>query len=306
MGFESLADVHVPLEELGGRNAEQALVEVGRAKGPACACVLGGRGNGKSSLIAAAVGALRAQTYFCPRIQATDAMPTAREDFVLHAGREILQVIERSSSKARDLAATSTARTTGGHSLGSHGAQIRSAAQQVVSDQGAAERFAAMDELAAVSLSAGRPMVLVVEDTDPYMPAPGGAFSVDEAAERAKAFINGPLMWLSREAPCPSLVAVHDGHLGLLDSSVETVTLPPFTEPALALEAIALRYLRQHDIRLDRIEDLIESKALEFLASSLAERSLRDVLRVLSDAAERAVEERDEAALITYSDVSSV
>lgn len=306
VAFDVLADVHVPLAELTSYDCERRLAEHGRGGAASCACVIGGRGEGKSSLIAAAAATLGAERYFCARVRAFEANPLTREEFTLHIGREIVQLLPRTPSATLKRLASTVTRTTGGHALGAKGAQIRSAAEQVTHEQGPADRFEALGELAEVARSAGHPLVLVIEDTDPYMPPAGGAMTAAQAAERANAFIGGPLQWLAREAPCASFVAVHDAHAKLLDAPVERIVLPDFSNAADAIGTIAVRYLRQHGLHVAEPTDLIEERALGYMAGLLEERSLRDVLRLLPDAAERAVADNSSTEVIRHVDVADV
>lgn len=229
-----------------------------------------------------------------------------REAFVTHVGREIVEALPRPERSTVKRLARTVTRTTGGHSFGVKGTQIRSAAEQVTHEQGPAERFEALKELVEVAREAGHPMVLIVEDTDPYMPPPGGSTSETEATQLAASFIQGPVQWLAREATCPSLVAVHDGHAGLLDGPIEQISLPPFSDASEAIGSIAVRYLRQKGLHVDHHADLIEERALAFLAGLLRERSLRHVLRLLPDAAERAIEDDPQTSVIRFVDVANV
>jgi hypothetical protein len=185
VAFRDLADYHLDFTKLAGAVPEADLRE--RAERPAgCCAVVGGGGSGKSSLIAAVAASL-SPTRFPVRVQGVnDDAALTREGFQLHIAYETLRALDaagsgrrqdRSLRKARGYLSASTTRTQSGGtmSLGislpiEFTAQVRSTARQVTAERNAASIAQGIEELIEITAGFDRRLLLVVEDTDVFMP----------------------------------------------------------------------------------------------------------------------------------------
>jgi AAA ATPase domain len=311
--WRGFAEAHVRFDELNATDEyEQRLLrEVARDAGSSL--VLGISGSGKSSLIAA-VAESASPARWVVRVQGdATADLLHRAGFARHIAHEATRALTHDQLAPRIRAketekylADSRKAVSGGHQFGAKFAQVKSAVEEVVSSQQPSDLFAALDELAEVSADAGRRMLLVVEDTDVFMPPTD--VGVPDAEERASQFISQVLPFLARELRCPSLVAVNSRYRKLVDQqlggTVTTVAVPPFRDPGRALTRIMERQALRKGLHLT--EKIIDDDALAWLASALAEgQSLRTVLRGVFDAATRTARDEPTASRISLAAVLS-
>ncbi len=270
-----------------------------------CIAVLGEIGAGKSSLIAAGAERLEPER-FVVRVRGLGRREELnREVFAHHLGEETLDALERAESRprrgklksAKENLADSLSRSTGGHGLGYRGSQVKSAAQELVRQQQPTQILSATEELIAVAADTGRPLLIVLEDTDSLMP-PKALGAEDD--ERAKTFIAEVLPYLARELACPSFVAVHLRYQVLLaDLPVEAVEISAFTDPVDALAEIVVRYLSAAGLHA-AADDIFEREALVWLAATMAQDgNVRKTLHAVDDAVVKALNEEPEAGRVT-------
>lgn len=311
--WENLAEAHVAFDDLNDtKQFEGALLrEAAQERG--ATVVLGASGSGKSSLIAAVAEEASPQRWIV-RVQGGSADDLlGREGFAHHVAREALRALDRDeaaptadTSQVEDRLADCGKVTRGGHIFGSKGVQVRSAIEEVVNSRDTSDVFAALDELAEVSSDAGRRMLLVVEDTDVFMP-PRDIGGMDPT-ERAVRFISQVLPFLAREVSFPSLIAVNSRYENLiaehLSGTANVVWVPSFADPASALKEIMARQARRQNLHTDSTE-VIEPEALKFLAEALQETDLRAVLRAIYDGAVKTAREDPDATQISLASVTA-
>jgi energy-coupling factor transporter ATP-binding protein EcfA2 len=289
VAFRDLADYHLDFEELAGSPLEADLRE--RAEREAgCAAVVGTSGSGKSSLIAAVAASL-SPTRFPVRVQGiSDEGALTREGFALHIARETLRALDaiqvgrprgRTVRQARERIASSTSRTsrTGSLSLGisvpvEFKAQVGASAREVIEERNAASVNQALDQLIEVTGRLDRRLLLVVEDTDVFMPPePIG----DADADHPRMFVDHVVNYLARDFPTSSMVAINTRYEGLLPRG----TITSFVIPSLRPEAIG-RLIEHYALRSGlhiTAEDVAEPDALAYVAGRYAE--MQDVRRTL-------------------------
>jgi MoxR-like ATPase len=304
--WKGLAEAHVSFDELTGTDRHEQVLQHATRRDDGATLVLGSTGSGKSSMIAA-VAASASPNRWVVRVQGGSAPDLLeREGFVRHIGNEAMRSLTRDdlappadAQQAEARLADAHRMSSGGHLFGTKMAQVKSAVEEVTRGQNASDLYAAMDELSAVSAEAGRRMLLIVEDTDVFMPPSdlGG----NDARERADRFISQVLPFLARELRCPSLIAVNGRYRGFVDvhlrGTVDIVEVPRFPQPVQALEQIMARQALRKNLHI--IEPVIDADALEWLAAALEHgASLRDVLRAINDAATRATRETADATSI--------
>lgn len=289
VAYSDLADYHLDFEALAGSHPEaEARERAERQRG--CCAVVGGSGSGKSSLIASVAASL-SPTRFPVRIQGvSDASALTREGFTLHIGRETLRAVEalptgrpreKMLRRARDRLASTKTQGRGGHGLsvalplpGEFAAELRSTALEVVEDRSVASIAQAIEHLVRVTEQFERRLLLVVEDTDVFMPPD----PVDEGErERPRRFVDQVVTYLARDFPSSSLVAINERYRDLIPAGTVTIV----EVPALELDAIAR--LLEHYARRDglpvRAERIADPEALSYAAGRYAENG--DVRRTL-------------------------
>ncbi len=286
VAFRDLAEYHLDFASLGGASPEAELRE--RAERPAgCCTVLGRGGSGKSSLIAAVTASL-APRRFPVRVQGvnSDAALT-REGFALHVAHETLRALDASA---------------GGHARGGRTGvatplprelhnQLSATVHEVIEGHNAASIAQGIEELVEVTGDFERRLLLVVEDTDVFMPPdpvqPG-------ERERARRFADNVLTYLAREFPASSMVAINVRYRDLIPrATVATVDVPSLQPAAIAL--LIEHYALQSGIHLNAA-DVIEPEALAYVAGRYAEtQDIRRTLELLHRAARKmAGEDRGE------------
>ncbi|MBI5104728.1 MAG: AAA family ATPase [Solirubrobacterales bacterium] len=302
VAYRDLADFHLDFARLADEAPEAELRERAERRSGCCA-VIGDSGAGKSSLIAAVAASLE-PTRFPVRVQGvtTDDVLT-REGFALHLGRETLRALEemplagpggRRLRPAREGLAAGRHQRSGGGSAQvavpltpEFRAQVATTAREVTEERDPVRVGQAVAELVAVTEDLGRRLLLVVEDTDVFMPPDP---INDAERERPRRFVDQVLGYLAREFPSSALVAVNTRYAGLLPRAVVAQIHVPRIQPhgmALLIE----HYAARAGLRL-RAGDVIEPEALAYVAGRYAEtRDLRRTLELLHRAARKVVGE---------------
>jgi hypothetical protein len=289
VAYADLADAHLDFAGLVAHSPEAELRDRAERRS-GCCVVLGGSGSGKSSLIASVAASLE-PTRFPVRVQGVSGeVALTREGFAVHVGHETLRALrsmavgrppERRLRPAGEGLAASQTRRRGGHSVGfgvplpvEFSAQLASSAREVVQERDASAVAQALEALVAVSERFERRLLLVVEDTDVFMPPdPVGA----DERERPRRFVDHVISYLAREFPSSSLVAVNSRYRELLPSG----TIGVVEVPALAPDSLG-RLLEHYARRAGfaaAAEAIAEPDALAYAAGRYAETG--DIRRLL-------------------------
>jgi hypothetical protein len=300
VAFVDLADYHLDFEQLAAGSPEADVRERAERQ-TGCCVVVGPSGAGKSSVIAAVAASLGPQR-FAVRIQGVnDPSVLTREGFALHVGREtlrVLQAVELDGLSKRDLSAprknlaSSAGRTSGGHGVlltlpVGFAAELKTSAREVVETSNPTSIAQAIDQLVAVTDRHGRRLLLLVEDTDVFMPP--DPLNASEG-ERPRRFIDGVVTYLARDFPASSLVAVNDRYRELIPrGSVTVVDLP--TLEVHAIGRLIEHYARQHGLHITA-DQVAEPEALTYAAGRYKEtRDIRRTLELLHKGARKIVGE---------------
>jgi hypothetical protein len=307
-------DAHVPFDELNGTREHEAVLEREAARERGASLVIGDVGSGKSSMIAG-VAAGASTGRWIVRIQGGSAEDLlGREGFAHHVAAEAMRAFDRDQhapdadpGAAEKRLADSRTRETGGHTFGGKAAQVRSAIDVVASSRQTSDLYGALDELVDVTGEAGRRMLLVVEDTDVFMPPQD--LGDPAAEERARHFIAHVLPFLARELGCPSLVAVNSRYRDLvvdhLHGTVTIVDVPNLSDPAAALAQIVARLARRKGFHTDSTA-ILDPDAVDRLTRALSGgKSLRDVLRAIYDGAFKTAQENPQASHVSLAAVAA-
>jgi len=302
VAFRDLADYHLDFTKLTAAGAavspEADLRE--RAERPAgCCTVVGGGGSGKSSLIAAVAASL-SPTRFPVRVQGVNnAAALTREGFALHIARETLRALEstqlrraadRTLRQPRGRLSASSRRIAGAAamSLGisvpvEFRAQVSSTAREVIVERDAVSIAQGIEELVQITADFDRRLLLVVEDTDVFMPPdPIGRAERD----RARRFVDSVLTYLAREFPASSMVAINSRYRALIPrGTVAAVEVPPLRSAAIGL--LIEHYALQGGLHLSA-DQVAEPEALAYVAGRYAEtKDIRRTLELLHKAARK-------------------
>ncbi|MGO9902903.1 MAG: hypothetical protein ACLP0J_25165 [Solirubrobacteraceae bacterium] len=289
VAFRDLAEYHLDFAKLAGGAPEADLRE--RAERPAgCCAVVGGGGSGKSSLIAAVAASL-SPTRFPVRVQGVnDDAALTREGFQLHIAHETLRALDaakgarrqdRSLRRARGYLSASTTRTAAGAtmSLGislpiEFTAQLSSTARQVTAERSAASIAQGIEELVEITAGFDRRLLLVVEDTDVFMPPD----PIDQHEhERPRRFIDNVIAYLAREFPASSMVAINTRYKHLIPKGViSSIEVPLLQSSAIGL--LIEHYARHSGLHLNA-DQIAEPDALAYIAGRYAE--TKDIRRTL-------------------------
>ncbi len=170
VAFRDLATYHLDFASLADTTPEADLRERAERQSGCCA-VVGGSGSGKSSLIAA-VAATLSSTRFLVRVQGvSDEAALSREGFALHIARETLRALE-SPLAGRPRQRQPRRKTAGaGPAIPAEfKAQVSASAREVIEERDTVSVAQAIEQLVDVSADLGRRILLVVEDTDVFMP----------------------------------------------------------------------------------------------------------------------------------------
>jgi hypothetical protein len=303
VAYRDLADFHLDFGELGPESPESEVRERAE-KERGCCAVIGVSGAGKSSLIASVAASLQ-PTRFPVRIQGVTSVDAlTREGFAYHLARETLRAFSEITvgpPRRRTLrpARTKLASSVQTRSAGVKGsvsvplpadfkAEVTSRARAITEERDPVAVGQAVEELVQVTTGFERRLLLIVEDTDVFMPP--NPLNATEG-ERPQRFIEQVLEYLARELPTTSLVAVNSRYAERLPKGViSTVSVPRLRAPALA--RLIEHYAARNGLALERAEDVIEPEALTYLAGRYAEtRDVRRTLELLHKAARKMVGE---------------
>ena len=301
VAFRDLATYHLDFAMLADSTPEADLRERAERQSGCCA-VIGASGSGKSSLIAAVAASL-SSTRFPVRVQGvSDDAALTREGFALHTARETLRALEsppagrpRRHGRRRGLAGAAGAPGAGAATHAARPpvpkpaitaefkAQMSASAREVIEERDTVSVAQAIEQLVDVSAELGRRILLVVEDTDVFMPPDPLDRSEDD---RPRRFADHVISYLARDFPASSLVAINARYRELIPpSTVATVAVP-----SLRPEAIG-RLIEHYALRSGlhvTAEQVAEPEALAYAAGRYAETlDIRRTLELLHKAARK-------------------
>lgn len=299
--FDDLGRDHVPFDELMGSDHFERLGLEAITEGDRGLAVVGGRGCGKSSLLAYVCLRLP-PTHVALRVPVTGADdPTNVSAMAAVALSTALGAIELEAHQRRALdVARADERTTSASPAGIGGklgggpiplevsAETRSLSVELTTNALASDRLSGLDRLISILVYHGLKPVFVMEDTEAVVSGP----SADTTAE---AFFAGPVKAFLQEVDAPLLLAVQDhltesAEFRELVPAMRRIDVPDLGDDAgAAIETIARR--RLSDAGLDvELDDLISQGSVAALAAWYADsgRSLRHTLAALQSAAEHA------------------
>ncbi|HEX8744623.1 MAG TPA: hypothetical protein VF712_15980 [Thermoleophilaceae bacterium] len=304
VAYREIADLHLGFDVLSGAAPEAALRD--HAERPAgCCAVVGGGGAGKSSLIAAVADSL-GPTRFPVRVRgATDPAVLTREGFGLHVARETLQALDdmpvagprpRSLRSAREAVAAESRVSRGGGSASAgvplpveFRAQVGTTAREVTEQRDAVSIAHALQQLVDITAGFGRRLLLVVEDTDVFMPPDPRD---EEESQRPRRFIDGVIVYLAREFPSTSMIAVNSRYARELPAALLPTVEVPRLDPAAIPRLIEHYALRNGGLHI-AAEDIAEPDALAYVAGRYDETGdVRTTLDLLDKAARKVVGEQ--------------
>lgn len=304
--FGQLAADHVPFDRLTGQDRyETAALLALHSDQPVG--VVGGRGAGKSSLIAHVCAQLPA-THVALRVpvtgaddptsvsvMATVALSQALEDIELERYQQ--EALERARADQHNMQRTPAGLrggTLGGGPVPAQvHAEISSLREELIANRLARERLAGLDRLITILVARGLQPVFVLEDTEAAI---GGA----DHPELADAFLTGPVRAFLTELDSPCLVAVQttfteSDAYAQLAAQLRTIEIPTLTDTTAhqALDAIVANRLEQYEMALEP-GAVLAGEAAELLIGFYDEtgQSLRFTLAALQTAAEYAADMR--------------
>ncbi len=302
--FVHLAQDHVPLDELIGqpRYEKRALTTITTSE--TVVGVIGPRGAGKSSLIAAVCAELPDE-YVALRVPITGAddptsvnlmaavaLSQALNDIDMEGHQQQALEVSRADGRSAERASGGGGGTLGGGPIpiAIH-AEVNTLRETHVTDALATDRLAGLDRLISILVARDRRPVFVLEDTEAAI---GGA----SREETAEAFLAGPVHAFVHEIDAACLIAIQDVFTTVpsfkeLATSMALVDIPTLEkdDAAKALGAIIENRLTQHGFEIPAA-DVIDADALEMLVSFYGEMrgNLRTTLAALQTAVEYAAE----------------
>ena len=270
VAFKDLATYHLDFAMLADTSPEADLRERAERQSGCCA-VVGAGGSGKSSLIAAVAASLSA-TRFAVRVQGvSDAAALTREGFALHIARETLRALDAPPPGG------------GPASAREFKAQVSATAREVIEERETLSVAQAIERLIDVSADLGRRILLVVEDTDVFMPPDPLDRTEDE---RPRRFIDHVISYLARDFPASSMVAINTRYRDLIPpSTVATVTVPSLRPEAIG--SLIEHYARHSGLHVTAAE-VAQPEALAYAAGRYAETlDIRRTLELLHKASRK-------------------
>lgn len=330
--WDELAADHVEFDELvpGRPKTEERMRE--EIRRDRCIAVVGGRGAGKSSLIAGVSNSMRDEGYVPLRIgvlaaEREEILDPAR--FAQHAVREVLahQNDQIEDWQRKGLVEATADEVTAVHGGAEAGADIgvgvppvdvrlagklRAGSRQILTDFDTSGAVEALRRLVGIvnyqdgEDGTNRQPLFIVEDTDAWLSEPGSeelADAVDE--ELVDAFFQRDVRMLVNEVPAASLVAVHPdyerttGFKGVGDR-IGRIEIPSFDVPRDPLAAILQHRIARAGVPVS-VDQVFDGEAMAELANVYLETqaSLRAVLLV----AHYALEETPGAESVSAEDV---
>jgi hypothetical protein len=308
--FADLALEHVPFDDLTGAVAiERPLLEAVRSG--SSAAVLGGRGAGKSSVLAwlcrhlpddhipIRVPVVGMEDPSDPSVLGSVALGAALEAArVDRVALDAAQTARVQGARADEVTTRPGGRTVGAKLGGGPvpaevSAELASLETEYARGAQPIDRLHGMDRLLGIFSYHGLVPVLVLEDTEAAL----GAGVDDDARDR---FFTNSLKLLVREVDTPTVIAVQSQYAAL-DAFTELrpllfeLTLPLLGHrTAVALRAILARRLEVFEVAAT-VDEVVATDALDALADFYAEKdgSIRHVLAALDVAAATAVDNGD-------------
>ena len=295
--FEQLAAYHVPFDSLMGRERYETAA-LAALEANTSVAVVGPRGGGKSSLIAAVCARLPA-THVALRapvvaledpsdVSAFAAMTLSKalEAISLEAGERAVIEEARADTTTRARAPFGvTGGRLGGGAFPAHvDVEVGSLRQELETNPLAVDRLTGLERLVGILVAHGRAPVFVAEDTEAAV-----------GTEAADGFFSGPVRAMVRELGAPCIIAVQTALAGspefkTLAPELQLVDVPSFPEgdAATALRRIVDARLEAYGIE----HDVLDGAALERLAAFYSEMdgNLRFTLAALQTAAGHAAD----------------
>lgn len=317
--FEQLQAYHVPFDDLTGEAAVENRLDYWSTRSGRVALV-GESGTGKSSVMAAVLGALSPTVpdHLVPvRIPVELAEAEAVTEFGAF-GRHLVHHIlsaaasdtlgtreqEELENRLADLERRSGRRRRGGFSLGtgrllpvdlSLSADLSGAGVDLDRQVRNGEVAVALTRLVALFRARGLEPFLIFDDTDAWLQLPG---QEDEARRLATGFFANNVRTLSREVDCGFALAVHRSYLELpayqvIADSLEHIELPVLADPRSAITAMIERRIEVDELGID-VADVFDEGALEALALIYSNApDIRRVMAIAGTAARKAYDDED-------------
>jgi len=301
--FQHLAEDHVPLDKLTGTTRFESRALRTITSGETVVGVVGPRGGGKSSLIAAVCTGLP-EEFIALRVPVTGADdPASVSVMAAVALSQALADIEMARHQQEAIQTARADETTAERVSGSRGgtlggglipaqihAELDSLRKAQTTNSLAVDRLSGLDRLIDILAARQRRPIFVLEDTE-------AAIGADEESDAEK-FLAGPLHALVHEVDAACLIAIQDVFTAAhsfkqLAPSMALVELPRFGEAdaAEALGAIVENRLGQHGCTSEA-SAILDEDAFHLLVSLYeeSEGNLRSTLAVLQSATEYAAD----------------
>lgn len=317
--FEQLQAYHVSFDALTGESTVESTLGYWSSQRGRVA-IVGESGTGKSSVMAACLGALSesAPEHLVPvripvELADSDAV-TKVGPFCRHlvghvlaaAAPEALTSGEKAELERRlaDLERRSGKRRRGGFSLGTGGllpidvrlgGDLTGAATDLERRIGSGEAVTALGRLVELFRARGLEPFFVFDDTDAWLQLPG---QEDEARERATGFFGTNVRMLTREIDCGFVLAVHRTYLDApayhaLADSLEHIELPVMPEPCSGITEILQRRIEVDGLGI-RVQDAFDDDAIVALALIYEDApDLRRIMAIAGSAVRKAHDDED-------------
>jgi len=295
VAFRELATYHLDFAMLADSTPEADLRERAERQSGCCA-VVGSSGSGKSSLIAAVAASLYA-TRFPVRVQGvSDERVLTREGFGLHIAREALRAVEspqtgrpstrvRQAGRAGSMSTAARSRGPGAAASASaeFKAQVAASAREVIVERDSVSVAQAIERLVDVTADLGRRILLVVEDTDVFMPPD----PLDRAADdRPRRFVDHVISYLARDFPASSMLAVNTQYRDLIPPSIVATVDVPLLRPD-AIGRLIEHYASQSGLHVTA-QQIATPDALAYAAGRYVEtQDIRRTLELLHKASRK-------------------
>jgi energy-coupling factor transporter ATP-binding protein EcfA2 len=317
--FEQLEAYHVPFDELTERAEVERELEYWSTRRGRVA-LIGDSGAGKSSVMAAVLGALSESvppnlvpTRIPVELASSDAI-TDVGGFGRHlvghilnwAAPEALTAVERNGIERQlsEMERRSGRRRRAGFSLGTGrllpidanlSGDLTGAAQDFERQLGNGEVVQALRRLVDLFRARDLEPFLIFDDTDAWLQLPG---QEDAARELATGFFGSNVRMLSREIDCGFVLAVHRSYLELpayqaIADSLEAIDLPTLPEPVAAIIAILQRRIDVDELGIE-VADAFADDGLQALGGIYSDvPDLRRVMAIAGLAVRKAHDDED-------------
>lgn len=330
LSFEELQAYHVPFDELTGAKAVEGALDYWSSRRGNVA-LIGDSGMGKSSVMAAVLGALSESVpedlvpVRVPVELAEVEAVTEPGAFSRHVARHILNAssmahltpidegqIERRLGELERRAGRSR---RAGFSLGTGNllpvdvglrGDLEGARTDIERRIANGEAVGALRRL--VELFRGRSLepFLIFDDTDAWLQLPG---QEDEALARATGFFGSNVRLLTREIGCGFVLAVHRSYVALpayqaVADSLEHIELPQLPDPETGISMIMQRRLDVDELEI-RVGDVFDGAAIRALALIYEDApDLRRIMAIAGSAVRKAHDD-GEVTIVTREAVAA-